>query len=178
MDPLSIAMVGLNVVGGLFSTFQAAKQAKANSRYAIEEFKGQWQQVGIQNEQLIDEAKSVGMAAELAVAKRMEQALKVKTNNAAVQSASGTSFNASQAIAAQETDKNARKDAQVIEYNTALQGKRIADQIKVNRMSLETAKKRAAATISNGTAVQAGIKLGESLLSSGIGGGGPGMTKG
>lgn len=182
MDPLSIAAVGLNLVGGLFSTFGAAKQAKTNARLGLEEYKGLWQQVGIQNEQLMDENKSVELAAGLAVAKRIEQALQVKTRNTAFMSASGTSFNASQRVAADETDKNASKDAQTIEYNASLGRKRIADQIKVNRMSLETAKARAAAGISQGTAntigtaMQAGIDLAGSIIKNAPAS--PGMSKG
>lgn len=182
--------LGVMIAGGLMSTIGAAKQAKVNARLANQEYLGQWQQIGIQDEQLLDEAKAVELQARQAVEARFGQAQDVKDKNVAWMSASGTSFNASQAIAARETDKNARKDAATLQYNSALQRNRISQQIRVNRMSLDTALSRAAATISQGTAntvgtaQRAGIDLLGSLVkdagSLGTGGspGSPGMTKG
>jgi hypothetical protein len=72
----------------------------------------------------------------------MEQAQRIKDRNVAWMSASGSSFNASQAVAARETDKNARKDAATLNYNSALKRDRIAEQIKINRMGLDFALRR------------------------------------
>lgn len=154
MDPITLAIAGtaLNGLGGLLSTFGAARSAKINDRRAIEEYTGLWQQVGLQNEQYLDAMKAVEMQAQQAVEGRIEDGLQTKAKNAAWMSASGTSFNASQAIAAQQTDKKVARDAQTLEFNAAMQNKRIAAQIKVNRMSLDTAKAKVAATISQGTA--------------------------
>lgn len=160
MDPLSFAAAGVNLIGGLFSTFSAAKQAKTNARYAVQEYEGAFQQVGIQNQALLDESAALDRQTKYAVAQRIEQSQKLKDTNEAWMSSSGTAFNASQAIADKRIDKTLRADITVASYNAALQKKRISDQIKVNRMSLETAKNRAAATISQGTATTIGTAIG------------------
>lgn len=166
----SLLMFGLSAAGGVMATSAAGKQASRNAMLGREELRGQYEQTGIQNQQLMDEIKSIELAAGQAANERLEQAASTKTRNAAFVSASGTGFNASEAVAAREIDRNAARDVTTLGYNAALQGRRVVDQIRVNRMALRTGSARAAVGISNGVANTIGvgqqslIKAGEALV--------------
>jgi hypothetical protein len=184
----SLLFAGLSAAGGMMATRGAAKQAKANAMSSILELQGMYEQVAIQNEQLLQETDSIKIAADLAMNERVEQNEKIKRMNRSFMSSSGLAANFSAQVAERVGDVAMRKDIQTTQYNAAGQRAKISDQIKVNRMSLKYGGYRAATNISNGfreataTGQQAVISTLTSLLkyssSPGGGGGGGGGSTG
>lgn len=170
MGAEGLLAAGLSIAGGIMQVGGAAREAKANSRLAILELQGQWEQVGIQDEQLLREADTIKTAAAVSVEERYQQLAKIKTNNALFMTISGLSENLSEGVADRESARAAAHDVRLIGYQAASQRRNIADQITVNRMALQYGNYRAATTISQGTAKtigvgqQALISFGQTLL--------------
>lgn len=171
---IETALIGggllMSAAGGVMQMGAARKQAKANAMASILELRGQYEQVGIQNEQLLAEAETIKLAADAAVEQRYEQLRKIKTNNLLTTAVSGLAENMSIAAADKASDKAVGRDVTMVRYNEALTRRNVSNQIRVNRMGLQYGGYRAAMGISQGTAntigvgAQAGFSFGQSLL--------------
>ena len=146
----SLIFGGLSAAGGLMSTAAAGKEAKANAQAAIMELQGQYTQVAIQNEQLLQEVDAIKIGAKQQINERYEQLQSIKENNRLAVSASGMSWNASADVADKVSDREAYKDVGMIEFNAASQRRNVSQQIKVNREALKYGGFRAATNVSNG----------------------------
>ena len=161
--------LAVSAAGSVMSMGAASKQAKTNAMASILELRGQYEQVGIQNEQLVAEAETIKLAADAAVEQRYEQLHKVKTNNLLFSTVSGVE-NLSEGVANKASEKAAARDVTMVRYNAALQTRNVAEQIKVNRMNLRYGGTRAAMGISQGVAntigvgQQSAISFGQTLL--------------
>src|SRR5215217_7255633 len=111
----SLIFGGLSAAGGLMQASSSARAAKQNGLATMLELQGQYEQVGTQNEQLLQEVDLIRLSAEGQVRERMEQLNKVKENNTLFMAASGLSFNNAQEVAGRVSDKKAGNDVQVIE---------------------------------------------------------------
>lgn len=153
----SLIFGGLSAAGGLMSTGAAAKQAKANGLAAIMELQGQYEQVAVQNEQLLQETTSIRLAASHQVNERLEQLQSIKENNRLAVSATGMSWNGSERIAEKISDREAYKDLGIIEFNQAAARRNVSQQITMNRAALKYGGFRAATNVSNGYRQASGI---------------------
>jgi hypothetical protein len=153
----SLIFGGLSAAGGLMSTMAAGKQAKANAMSSILELQGQYEQVATQNEQLLQEAGSIRLAAAHAVNERLEQLQDIKENNRLAASAAGLSWNGSERVAEKVSDREAYKDVGMTEYNAAAHRRNLGYQIKMNREALKYGGYKSATQISNGFRNASGI---------------------